>query len=557
MPTFEITSPDGKKYRVTGPEGSTKEQALARVRGAQTETPPEPTEAAAPENKYIAPHNVIMGGIKGAADIGATLLAPVDFALSKLGVTDTTPDSRRASLQQFFKEQADPQSGAFIGGELASNIAGTAGVGGVLAKGVRSAGQVAPQLSKYAPKFAAALESGGFNLGGKAATTTAGKVGDLATRAAAGGIVGGAAAGAIDPSQVGTGATIGAAFPLAVKGAGAAGRAFAKDVSPEVAQLYQRAKQLGIDIPADRIVNSRALNAAASSLNYVPLSGRAAAESRMYSQMNRALSRTFGQDSDNVTGALRKAQLELGDKFDKVLTNNKVRVDDQLLDDMARNLEQATNELSDEGARIIGKQVDNLMAKASTTGEIDGQAAYNIKKSLDRIGKRNSNEAHYARELKKSLMGALNRSLGPREAEAFATLRKQYGNMLDLEGVAQLGAEGGVSIGRLANMKSLKNPELRELADIAAQFIKAREAPHSAGQRVTLGALAAGTAGATGTIPLLAAGVGAGRLANTALNSEIMKNALLNRPQVAEKANALLSNPVLRNALYQANANSP
>ena len=27
MPTFELTSPDGKKYRVEGPEGATPEQA--------------------------------------------------------------------------------------------------------------------------------------------------------------------------------------------------------------------------------------------------------------------------------------------------------------------------------------------------------------------------------------------------------------------------------------------------------------------------------------------------------------------------------------------------
>jgi hypothetical protein len=32
MPTFEITGPDGSKYRVTGPEGSTEQDALARVR---------------------------------------------------------------------------------------------------------------------------------------------------------------------------------------------------------------------------------------------------------------------------------------------------------------------------------------------------------------------------------------------------------------------------------------------------------------------------------------------------------------------------------------------
>src|ERR1051325_6098085 len=32
MPTFEVTSPDGKRYRVTAPEGATKQDALDRVR---------------------------------------------------------------------------------------------------------------------------------------------------------------------------------------------------------------------------------------------------------------------------------------------------------------------------------------------------------------------------------------------------------------------------------------------------------------------------------------------------------------------------------------------
>jgi hypothetical protein len=44
MPTFEITAPDGKRYRVTGPEGSTEQDALARVQ-SQLGGPP----AATPE----------------------------------------------------------------------------------------------------------------------------------------------------------------------------------------------------------------------------------------------------------------------------------------------------------------------------------------------------------------------------------------------------------------------------------------------------------------------------------------------------------------------------
>ncbi|MBK9497746.1 MAG: hypothetical protein IPO08_25190 [Xanthomonadales bacterium] len=32
MPVFQITAPDGRKFKVTGPAGFTKEQALARIR---------------------------------------------------------------------------------------------------------------------------------------------------------------------------------------------------------------------------------------------------------------------------------------------------------------------------------------------------------------------------------------------------------------------------------------------------------------------------------------------------------------------------------------------
>lgn len=40
MPTFEVTSPDGKKYRVNAPDGATREDALAYVKSQQVEAAP-------------------------------------------------------------------------------------------------------------------------------------------------------------------------------------------------------------------------------------------------------------------------------------------------------------------------------------------------------------------------------------------------------------------------------------------------------------------------------------------------------------------------------------
>jgi hypothetical protein len=190
---------------------------------------------------------------------------------------------------------------------------------------------------------------------------------------------------------------------------------------PEVRSFAQRAQQMGINIPADRIVDSKPLNALAAGLNYVPFSGRAATEDAMASQLNRKLSNTFGQDSPNVTMALRKADDVLGSQFDNFLKSNTVKVDQKFMDDLAAATNQASKELGSEGAGIITKQVDEIMGKAAT-GEIDGQAAYNIKKTLDRIGKRNSPEAWYALDLKAKLMDALDRSVGAQKAAEFKGL---------------------------------------------------------------------------------------------------------------------------------------
>jgi hypothetical protein len=423
---------------------------------------------------------------------------------------------RNASLEAFNTENKDAPG--FTPGRIAGNVAATYPVGGALGK---VAGAVSPTLGN-------AIASGGMSLGGPAATTLAGQAGQLGMRATGGAINGYTSAGLVDPASANTGALIGGALPIATKAVGEAGKAIGRGIAgqpmaPEVKALADRAKQLGIEIPADRLVNSKPLNALASSLEYVPMSGRTGTINKMEDQMNRAVSRTFGQNSENVTMALRKAGDDLGAKFDTVLSSNKVKLDQPFLNDLADAANMATKELPPDAARVIHNQVDDIM-KMAQNGEIEGQAAYNIKKTLDRIGRRNSPEGFYALDLKGKLMEALNRSLGPAEADAFKVVRQQYGNMLALEKLAANGAEGGVSAAKLANLKNINNPELQEIADIAAQFVKGREGAHGAAQRAFLGSGAAITGAATGTLPAVATGMALGRGTNMLLNSGLAKN---------------------------------
>jgi hypothetical protein len=472
----------------------------------------------------------LLGGIgRGAGSIGATIMAPKDIVSDLMGgkgLTLASNRERRKLMDEGFASMgADTGSLAYQVGKVSAEVGGTLGVGGALAN---TAARL-PGVAAAMPNMLNAIRTGGMTAG------PANTLANLATRSAGGAITGGASAGIVDPDAAGMGAALGGAMPVVTKAAGLVGqgvgraaRAVVGDVAPEVAALAQRANALGIDIPVDRLTNSKPLNAVAASLNYVPMSGRAGTEEKMLGSMNKALSRTFGQDSENVTMALRKASGDLGQQFDSVLQANTVKMTPAFKAALADAENQATNELGLEAASIIHKQIAQLQTKGAA-GEIEGQAAYNIKKALDRIGGGNSDAAFYARDLKKKLMDALNESLGPTEAAAFGKVRQQYGNMLALENLAQNGAEGGVSVGRLANLKNINNPDLQELADIAAQFLRSRESPHGAAQRIAVGSTAglASAASIPGALPVAIGAIGGARAINSALNSNMLKNAAM------------------------------
>jgi hypothetical protein len=175
----------------------------------------------------------------GTGQVGLTLQQLAGKGLSALGAEETgralqedVEKGRRKLKEEFFPYQvANPMSAG--AGEFASEAALTAPVGGVIAKPFMAAAKFAP----VAGRVGQAIESAGFNVA--PATTTMGKVGNAALRVGGGAATGGAAAGLVNPEDVGSGAAAGALFGAAAKPIGSVFGAGLRKLVPEKAAALE------------------------------------------------------------------------------------------------------------------------------------------------------------------------------------------------------------------------------------------------------------------------------------------------------------------------------
>lgn len=227
---MDVELPDGTIIRDV-PDGTTKDQLRAKLKanGMSLDAPstPSSTRAGGPslfERGIDSLTTAVAGGVAGAADIGATLLTPFDAAYRATGFPENSfigRNDRRDAVEGVFKDAgADIDSLTYKGGRLGTQIAGTLGAGGAVAKGLLAAGKAVPGIAAAIEPFTNAVASGGMRLGVNAPSNLLAR---LATRSAGGAIGGAASAGLVDPQSFGVGAGIGAIAPPVLLGANAVG----------------------------------------------------------------------------------------------------------------------------------------------------------------------------------------------------------------------------------------------------------------------------------------------------------------------------------------------
>jgi len=244
MARYRVQGPDGAIHVFEGPDNAKPAdiEAFAAQTFGKQQAPAAPIPASEQSTTFGQDiGNLIGGAVRGAGSVGATLLAPIDIAARamnkgqpiNIGGYDIAGQDRRAGMTGGLQEMGvDPESTMYGIGKFGGEMAGTAGAGGVLAKGLSAA----PTVASRVPGLIQALRSGGM---------TGPNIG---TRAVGGAVSGGASAALVNPEDVGSGAAIGAALPVV----GKAGSAITKmlggttGVGEEaLKQAYQAGKQGG------------------------------------------------------------------------------------------------------------------------------------------------------------------------------------------------------------------------------------------------------------------------------------------------------------------------
>lgn len=477
------------------------------------------------------PVQTAMGALRGAGSIGATAIRPFESGAENA----QRRESMTGALQSL---GADPSSVGFNVGKIGAEIAGTAGIPGVIGKGAQAVGA--------APAIVNALRTGGMSTG-LAPATMAGKAGNLALRAGAAGATGGAAAGLVNPEDMGTGAAISAGIPLVGAAAGAAGGAIGRALRPsaETQAMAQKAQQYGIPLGLGDVAENRTIQATRSILRDAPFSGGMAQSAREGQQeaFNRAVGAQFGAPEKKLTlDVLDQAKKRMGSEFDRIWNNNALQVDPQMMSKLT-DLDALAQKLPRNEGASLQAEIQDLMAKmvpdANGNAVVPGDVANKFQQYLRRRAEGSAGLRNELGDLRQAVIGAFNRSVSPADAAALTANRTQYKAFKTVEPIlrsAELGVAGRTAgdvpaallPGAVNKSYSTLDVPLADLSQVGSRFLVDRTPQTGGSMRAALQNTAIGAAlMGTGGIPGLVGGAVAGTGAQKTMQSQRLANALL------------------------------
>lgn len=388
MATFEVTSPDGKKYRITAPEGATEQDAIKHLQSqlsAEPSKPQDPYKATAQKQSTI--DNLLAGA--GGGIYGMYLGA-------KQLLGQTTPEEIAQHKQ------------AMAG--LRSTTAGTVGdIGGQVVVGLPAA--LIPGVNTY---VGAGLAGAGIG----ALQPTTGE-GERSTNMLIGG-VGGVAGNAIG------------------RGIGRLLKPVPRVPNISRDNAVKAAERIGMTVlPGDK-TGSTGLSQIEAVLSRTPGGAGLFDNIKDVNQkaINSVAAKSIGESADNLSeDVIAKASQRIGDKFNELSAKSQVSLDDSF-EKLIQKLQSTNNKLGP----FRNPQVDGLIEKSvqlAQMRDIPGDVYQVIRSELtssadDAYRAGNSAAGKAMKDIRNALDDSAKAGLSKTDQAAWDQVRKEYAHLKTL-----------------------------------------------------------------------------------------------------------------------------
>jgi len=466
MPTFEFTSPEGKKYRVNGPEGSTKEQAfgiLQQQLGASAPMPavdPRYSGAAAipgvtPQQLSNARASAPAAKVQEEDNLLGKIVGPVDAAL---GVVSGALTPLVAVPGGFVKSAYDEKVKGIVRSpeENAIAIRNRLQYQPVTATGrkiLETVGEAAPVLDAL-PGMAGELSQ----LSRTVPTATRG-VSDL---------------GAAGTAKL-TLAQMKDAVPSVVP-----------KIDPATAGLARLAQEkYGIPLRPDQLYENKLSRMAGEASEKVPLSG--AKTDVRQEAFNKGVIRAIGGDEtatrltpDVFDQAIRKSGQQIGN----IAAKHPLPLDAKLSGALESNIQNAIKYETSDVGRVVTNYIEDLRSKA-VDGVIPGEAVRKLNTAItNRMRSTSDGDLRHALgNLQEAIHDAVQVQLSGEDLATLRGARRQYASAKTVEPLVAKSSQGDISpaglMGRVTSDNAGKSRmargqggDLGELARIGQRFLK-------------------------------------------------------------------------------------
>lgn len=224
-------------------------------------------------------------------------------------------------------------------------------------------------------------------------------------------------------------------------------------IDPGLLPVVDLAKKHGIPLSLDEVTGSRALKAIQKAGQDLPFSGQQAFREKQMSAWNKGILKTVGANGERITPEVMKERFsDLGKKFDNLGAGKTFSVKGGFQKGIQDIVNEAQATTTKDAVANLKQSINDILKNADKkTGEISGEKLGEIRK---KINKRMRETDNYDTKV---LLGNLENHIidamtaDPKIAKEFGKTKQQYKNLIALEPLVQKGKAGNISPTGLRN----------------------------------------------------------------------------------------------------------